>query len=130
MTRAQAVRQLGTVISIDEMGEEEGALLLLRRAGSSRAVEWDSMPSFKPMEQGLHGRRWGQWRPAAPIASEHDPGFQPSAYRPQRHRPGHLWTNSCFLVDFFSPLSPSSGAPFAGCSDGSRGFCTALAEVW
>src|SRR5258708_20272650 len=39
-----------------------------------------------------------------PIAPEHDPGLQPSAYRPQRHRPGYLRSHSFSLADFFPPF--------------------------
>src|SRR5258708_40055374 len=59
---------------------------------------------FKPPEEELQRRRWGQLRPALPIAPEHDPGLQPSAYRPPRHRPGHLRSHSFSLADFFPPF--------------------------
>jgi len=72
--------------------------------GSSRTVESDGLPIFKPPEQKLQRRRWGLCRPTAPIAPEHDPGFQPSAYRPQCRRPGHRWLPFAFCADFFPPF--------------------------
>src|SRR5712691_6834153 len=74
--------------------------------GSSRAVESESMPALKPLKQQLHGRRWGQRGPAAPIALEHDPGLQPSAHGSQRNRPGHSWLRPLVLADFFPLFLP------------------------
>ena len=72
--------------------------------GSSRVRKKNGLSPFKPSEQKLQRRRWGQRRPAAPRASEHDPGFQPASHGSQGCWPGELWPSGLCLADFFPPF--------------------------
>jgi len=72
--------------------------------GSSRVIKRNSLSPFKPTEQKLQRRRRGQRRSAAPIASEHDPGFQPASHCSQGRWPGDLWPHGFSRADFFPPF--------------------------